>query len=340
MNTNKIIRSICWFGSDPSEESVDKLKDVEKILLSNNYAVQTKRLCSPAIEKIIEMDKKYAHEGYTLGVGSINQETLDRYFTDLLDCTDTHWNLDLTDEEIVLDDVEILFKIIREKPEKTFNFTYVFNNPPSTPFFPSATYEKRGFSLGLQPTDLSLNCNSLNEWLISMKSVWDELYNLFKNDKYFLGIDSSIAPLITDEGSFIGFIKRLGLNFSDTVTTDFYTTITNFMKINNPKPIGLCGLMFPCLEDGVLADEYEKGNFSIERNIFLSLHSGLGVDTYPSGVDEKPERILEILRLLQALSNKYKKPLSCRLVSDGKTKIGGKSDFQNQYLKDVVIRKL
>jgi len=173
-----------------------------------------------------------------------------------------------------------------------------------------------------------------------MKSAWDELNNLFKIDSYFLGIDSSIAPLVTDEGSFIGFIKRLGLNFSDTVTTDLYTTITSFMENNNPKPIGLCGLMFPCLEDGELVNEYEKGNFSIERNIFLSLHSGLGVDTYPIGIDEKPERILEVLKLLAALSNKYKKSLSCRFVSDGKTKIGGKSDFRNQYLMDVVIRKL
>ena len=80
--------------------------------------------------------------------------------------------------------------------------------------------------------------------------------------------------------------------------------------------------MFPALEDFELSDEYEKGNFTIERNIYLSLHSGLGIDTYPIGIDEKPERILEILKLLQALSNKYKKSLSARFVSDGKAKSG------------------
>ena len=98
--------------------------------------------------------------------------------------------------------------------------------------------------------------------------------------------------------------------------------------------------MYPCLEDFELADEYEKGNFSIERNIYLSLHSGLGIDTYPIGIDEKPERVLEILQLLQNLSNKYKKPLSARFVSDGKAKIGEKTDFKNQYLKDVTVRPL
>lgn len=98
--------------------------------------------------------------------------------------------------------------------------------------------------------------------------------------------------------------------------------------------------MFPCLEDFELADEFEKGNFTVERNIYLSLHSGLGIDTYPIGIDESPQRVLEILKLIQGLSNKYNKPLSTRFVSDGKAKIGQKTDFQNQYLKDVVVRKL
>ncbi len=116
--------------------------------------------------------------------------------------------------------------------------------------------------------------------------------------------------------------------------------ITKFIKKENPNPIVLCGLMLPCLEDYDLAKEYENGNFTMERNIYLSLHSGLGIDTYPVGINESPQKILEILKLIQALSNKYKKPLSARFVSDGKAKIGEKTDFQNQYLKDVIIRSL
>ena len=172
------------------------------------------------------------------------------------------------------------------------------------------------------------------------KEVWNEICQILKDNNDFLGIDSSTAPLLTPEGSLVGFIKRLGLNFSETTTTDFYVRISNFIKTNNPQPIGLCGLMFPCLEDAELASEYELGNFSLERNIYLSLHSGLGVDTYPIGIDEPSQRVLEVLKLLQGLSNKYKKPLSARFVSDGKAKIGEKTDFQNQYLKDVTIRSL
>jgi len=288
----------------------------------------------------MEMDKAYSQNGYIFAAGSITSLSIYKYLNRLLSCANTHWNQDLTVKEIEKSDAQILFEIIENKADKTFNFTYVFNNRSSSPFFPSANYLDEGFSIGLQSTDLSLGCNSLNEWLENQKSAWQEIYGMFASDSRFLGIDSSVASLVSDSGSFIGFLKRLGLNFSQTVTTDFYLTITDFIKKNNPKPVGLCGLMFPCLEDGELAAEYEKGNFTIERNIFLSLHSGLGIDTYPIGIDEKPERVWEILKLLQKLSNKYNKALSCRFVSDGKTGIGGNSDFQNQYLKDVVIRKL
>ena len=233
-----------------------------------------------------------------------------------------------------------MFNIIKKRPDKTFSFTYTFNNAPSSPYFPSAAYQKNGFAIGLQPTDLSEGCESLDEWLQKIKTVWTEIVDIFRQDSDFLGIDSSIAPLFTGKSSLIHFIKRLYNSLSRTVTQDIYLQITDFIIKYNPIPIGLCGIMFPCLEDFELAEEYEKGNFSIERNVYLSLHSGLGIDTYPIGVDESPQRVFEILGLLQGLSKKYNKPLSARFISDGSAKIGEITDLQNQYLKDVVIRPL
>ncbi|KKL18353.1 hypothetical protein LCGC14_2476390, partial [marine sediment metagenome] len=122
--------------------------------------------------------------------------------------------------------------------------------------------------------------------------------------------------------------------------TDLYIQISNFIKQNNPKPIGLCGIMLPCLEDFELATEYEAGDFSIERNVYLSLHCGLGIDTYPVGVNESSQKIYEILCLLQGLSQRYHKPLSARFVSDGIAKIGEKTDLKNPYLKDVIVNPL
>jgi hypothetical protein len=66
----------------------------------------------------------------------------------------------------------------------------------------------------------------------------------------------------------------------------------------------------------------------------------LGIDTYPIAVNQNKDRVVEILKLVQQLSGKYKKPLSVRFISDGKAKIGEKTNFKNQYLKDVIIHEL
>ncbi|MDD5464597.1 MAG: DUF711 family protein [Candidatus Moranbacteria bacterium] len=336
---NKIVRTICFFAANPSDDSTRRLNDIEGVLKSNGFEVQTKRICSTG-KTIKELDEAMKDTSVLLNVGTLSLENAQNQLKDFFEERSVSFNLDLTAEEIAEKHIELLFDIIKENPAKTFEFAYVFNNAPSSPYFPSAVYEKEGFSIGLQSTALAKDCKTLEEWLNNMKIVWEEIDALFKEEKDYLGIDSSIAPIFDGDGSLINFVKKIKSNFEESVLTDIYLTITEFIKKQNPKPVGLCGLMFPCLEDFELADEYEKGNFSIERNIFLSLHSGLGIDTYPVGIDENPAKITDILKVVQRLSSKYKKPLSVRFVSDGNAKIGEKTDFQNQYLKDVTIRKL
>ena len=274
-----------------------------------------------------------------LGIGTISFEealTIKQLFYD----SRISMNINLTTDPITMNHVEFIFDLINNAPEKMFDFAYVFNNADNSPFFPAANYNRKGYSIGLQSPNLANNVSSLDEWLNRKKSVWGEINQILKDDDDFLGIDASTAPLYRGDGSLIRFIENLGYNFIESTTTDVWTRITNFINDENLNPIGLNGLMLPCLEDFELADEYEKGNFSIERNIFLSLQSGLGIDTYPIGIDESPKRVLNILKTIQSLSNKYDKPLSVRFVSDGKAKIGNRTSFKNKYLKDVIIRKL
>jgi len=337
---NKIIRSICHFSKSPDEKSFSKLDALKSLFENKQFQVQTKRLVCPDLEKILDLDKNFSQKGFYLSAGSLPFEIIQNNFVKLLGSNNIAFNLDLTNTEINVNHIKLLFNIINKYPAKTFNFTFVFNNPSSSPFFPSANFEKEGFSVGLQPTDLADGCNNLEEWLNKMKETWFEINKILADNQEFLGIDSSIAPLNNGKSSFVNFVKKLKGDFSRSVLTDIYIQTTKFIKKENPKPVGLCGLMFPALEDFELSDEYEKGNFNIERNIYLSLHSGLGIDTYPIGIDEKPNNILNILKLIQGLSNKYKKPLSARFVSDGKSKINQKSDFKNQYLNDITLKSL
>lgn len=337
--SKSVVRSVCYFSDKPTTDTVTKANEIANTLTSQGFTVQTKRVCSP-FQDPLESQKIINNKEILLSIGTVPLQETAALLPKFYKANGVSFNADLTSESITTANTEILFAIIKNKPTLTFNFTYVFNNKPSSPYFPSANFAQNGFSIGLQPTDLSEDCNTLEEWLQKMKEAWNKINALFSNNPDFLGIDSSIAPIFSGNSSLIHFIKRLRGNFEQSVTTDIYVRITDFLKKENPRPIGLCGLMFPCLEDFELAEEYENGNFSIERNLFLSLHSGLGIDTYPIGVNEKPERIVEILKLVQGLSNKYQKPLSARFVSDGKAKIGEHTNFQNQYLKDVIIRRL
>ncbi len=335
---DKIVRSLCCFSDNPGPWCVERAEQRIKRLENHGFTVQTQRLCTELFAPKW-LENRIWDRTVLLSVGTVSYKRAMKMLPSYCKCPRISFNVDLTKEKIKNLHARLLFKLIKHAPENTFNFAYVFNNPFSSPFFPAANYQKEGFAIGLQPTDLAEGCKTLKQWLTRVREVWEEIEVLFKHDDQFLGIDSSVAPLFTGKSSLVNFIKRID-SFSHSSTTNVYLKISKFLKEHNPKPVGLCGLMFPCLEDFELAEEYEKGNFSIEKNLFLSLHSGLGIDTYPIGVDESPDRVVEILRLVQDLSNKYEKPLSARFVSDGKAKIGDRTNFQNQYLKDVVVREL
>ncbi len=334
----KIVRAICYFTKKPGEQTLQRLDALEKMLESEGYRVQTKRICSPD-KGFQELKEAVERDSVLLSTGS-KEQLSEEARQDFFEAEDVAFNLDLTDQEIGERHVDLLFEAMEESPSSTFSFCYSFNNPGSSPFHPPAQYEEEGFSVGLQATNLSEGCDSLEEWFEAMEDAWNEIDELFDDEDDFLGIESSITPFERDEGSLIDFITGLGTTFDRLITQNHYLRTTEFIKSENPNPTGLCGLMLPCLEDFPLAEEYDQGNFPIERNLFLSLHSGLGVDTYPIGVDEDKERVLDILKTIKTLSDKYQKPLSARFVSDGEAKIGDETDFQNKWLKDVEVRRL
>lgn len=338
MPQQKVIRSVCYFTRQLHTDILARLDEAHRKLVHHGYTVQTRRICT--VEMAIEDVSALPPEASIfLSVGTLDRERARALLESFMRVRNVSFTLDIT-RGVEPTDVEVLSEIVRRAPQNTFNFAYVANNRVSSPFFPSANYARDGLAIGLQSTDLAADCSGLEAWLRAMQVVWNELAALFGNQPDFLGIDSSVAPMFRGQSSLVHFIKRVCGSFPRSVTTDTYLTITNFLQVENPKPVGLCGVMFPCLEDFELAEEYEAGNFSIERNLFLALHCGLGIDTYPIGVDESPERILEVLRLLQGLSAKYGKPLLARFVSDGRARMGERTTFHNPYLQNVVVRKL
>lgn len=337
---SRIVRSVCWFSSIPDPAIATRLLETARLLWESGYQVQTLRVCCPGSTPE-ELIKAFPQEEILLSIGSVapDPEVLGQLARWLAASPRLFANCDLTDAQISVSHASYLIELGSYHPAATFRFAFTFQNARSSPFFPSASYERDGFSVGLQSTDLAAGCSSLQEWLQRMREEWDRLVGLLDSAD-FLGIDSSVAPLGAGDGSLAALVYRLGPGFERAVTSDFFMQISSFLARANPRPVGLCGLMFPCLEDFGLAEEYEKGRFALERNLFLALHSGLGIDTYPFGMDESPHRMVEVLRLVQGLANKYRKPLSVRLVTDGRARCGEPTAFSNPYLKDVTVRPL
>lgn len=152
----------------------------------------------------------------------------------------------------------------------------------------AASYTGNGFSVGLQSTNLFQAGDSLQRWLDKQAQAWQTLCGALNDEPQFLGVDTSVAPLFDAArgGSLVALLRdmaerenvdapRDGDWLHAVTTSPLLLRLTSALKAF-PRATGLCGLMFPCLEDFELAAEYEKGHFTIERNIFASLHSGLG----------------------------------------------------------------
>jgi uncharacterized protein len=333
------VRTLCCFAARLEGDTERRLHELANRLTDSGCEIQTLRICCPGTDPR-DLDAAVCDPDVLLSVGTVSAEDLPALLPAVYATERVSFNLDLSTAAIGPEHARLLFDMMAGKPGTTFRFAFVFNHVASSPFFPSARYERDGFSVGMQATDLAAGCGTLDEWFLRMETLWEHVCAVFEDEPDFLGLDSSIAPLYEGESSLIHFVRRLGYPLHEAMTSDLFLRMTAFVKARNPRPAGLCGLMLPCLEDFELAREYDRGGFSLERNLFASLMSGLGIDTYPIAMDERPERVVQVLRLVQGLSAKYKKPLSVRFVSDGMACIGERTDFRNQYLKDVTLRSL
>lgn len=335
-----MIRSICYFNREAHPEVLAKLQALEAKALAAGYPVQTLRICAPAVD-IETLENRYPNPQngtpLLLSVGALSLEEAKAQAPQFLQSPRVFFHLPVH-EACSPALVDWLLSLFRDHALKSFHFAFTFENVASSPFFPSSHYAQEGFSVGFQSTNWAEGCPSPEAWLAKQKEHWLRALDLFGKEADFLGLDSSIAPLGDGPSSLLYWIKQWYGSWEKAILTDFFMNLTRFIKQENPMPIGLCGLMLPCLEDFHLAAAYEQGQFSLERNLFLSLHSGLGIDTYPLGLDEDPERILGVLELTRRLAQRYGKPLSIRFISDGKSKIGQRSQFDNIYLREAVLR--
>jgi uncharacterized protein (UPF0210 family) len=352
-----VIRTITAFAESSSASSVDTAIDaIEKVLArvtgeGNGVTVQTARVVVPPGSPPLAADVL----GRTLSVTDLPLLWHAPGQMSVIPGVSTS----VRGDELNMEEAEEVEELLRVwLPQETtdpgaaaaacFASCIVFGAPDAVPFFPSTVGSKvvPAVALGLQTASL-LTGTAVEGWADQVRSACDQLLPLVESALAdtgipFLGFDTSSAPMGDDHGSFGALVDGQPGPLAHTVTSSFFTQTSRLLRspAANPRPVGLCGLMFPVCEDSAIARWYEQGDFSVERNLFLSLHSGLGIDTYPIGVDESPARVRQILALVQALAAKHAKCLAVRFVTDGRARIGDRTSFGHPYLTDVTVRPL
>jgi len=153
----------------------------------------------------------------------------------------------------------------------------------------------------------------------------------------YMGIDPTPAPL--REVSIGAAIEKFtGAKFGSSGTMTAASVITKAVQSVPVKRVGYCGLMLPVLEDSLLAQRWSEGTYDIDALLAYSAVCGTGLDTIPMAGDVPPSQIERILGDVAALAFKWNKPLSARLLPVNGKRVGDRTEFNDPFLVNAVIR--
>jgi uncharacterized protein len=238
--------------------------------------------------------------------------------------------------------------------EGNFHFAALASVPQGSPFFPAAYLTGMGhqFSVGLESAgdaanavkdapDLPTAKRRLVDMFFQHASDVEHLALRVDRERgwIYLGLDLSPAPgKDASIGTAVESISHQPFGSSGTLTA--VGTITSALKEIGLRHTGYSGLMLPILEDPVLADRWNAGLVSLDALLSYSAVCGTGLDTVPLPGDVTVEQLARIIGDVAALSVKWNKPLSARLLPIAGRLAGQQTDFTDPALLNGVIQPL
>jgi uncharacterized protein (UPF0210 family) len=250
---------------------------------------------------------------------------------------------------------EAICEVSRNTPQGfgTLRFAALANCPPGSPFFPIA-YHDGGpdrFAFATQAADLAVSAFSQADTLeearrnlieafenaaAQLVAVADQLADGHGLD--FGGIDFSLAPYPGQTTSIGAAIEHLGIDrFGGSGTTFGAAFITNCLRLASFPRCGYSGLMFPVLEDSVLAARADNGLYGVDSLLLYSTVCGAGPDTVPLpgdvGVDELAGILLDVATIAITLN----KPLSARLMPVPGLNADQRTAFDFEYFANARV---
>jgi uncharacterized protein len=238
-----------------------------------------------------------------------------------------------------------------------FHFCVASCVPAEVPFFPAAHADpqRRSFAIGLENGallhDLLRQCGSIRHistiFQREMAAALQPLQALCESlstqqNVPFAGIDTSINPSLTENGSVAAAMESLDemTIFGNVGTLAVAAALTQAIQsLPGIKTCGYSGLMLPVCEDRRLA-QLGPDQLSLAHLLSISQVCGVGVDTVPIPGNVAVTTLQSLFLDVAAMADRWHKPLSCRVFPVVGGVAGEMTNFDSPYLVNAPIFRL
>src|SRR5215813_14896645 len=112
MDQLKVIRTVCLFTERLSEHALAQLDHLARVLANCGFVIQTQRVCSPDIDGVFALDRQ-TDKPVLFSIGRQTYDGAQELLSEFLSAKNVSFNVDLTNEQIHIDHLNLLTKIMR-----------------------------------------------------------------------------------------------------------------------------------------------------------------------------------------------------------------------------------
>lgn len=359
----------------PVSSALAFLQEAKKAVVAAGYEVQTVRLTTTPCGRYLRdmtpsetakwarsLDKVVASGQASAGLGPANGMTVEAVTallaqTENLSATITVTTANNQFDEAGIHAAALIIQALSVQTKQglgNFRFAAIANCPAGIPFFPAGYHQGNtsDFAVGMEGAAWVLKAFSGTR---DVKTARGNLQQLIVKDllpmvktmtglekssaRTFSGFDVSTAP---QAGVSIGrAVEELnGYRFGGPGTLAVCAVITDVLKGLPLKTCGFSGLMLPVMEDSTLALRAAEGRVNLDQLLLYSSVCGTGIDVVPLPGDTPVSTLEAIIRDVAALSIKWRKPLTVRLLPVPGKKAGEMTLFSHPSMVNTRVMQL
>lgn len=359
----------------PVSSALAFLQEAKKAVAAAGYEVQTVRLTTTPCGRYLRnmtpsetvtwarsLDKVVANGQASAGLGPANGLTVEAVTSLLAQTENLSATITVTTANNQLDEAAIhaAATIIQALSLRTklgignFRFAAIANCPAGIPFFPAGYHQGTAsdFAVGMEGAAWVLKAFSgakdvktaragLQQLIVKdLSPLVKTMASLEKSSaRTFSGFDVSTAPQArVSIGRAVEELSRYP--FGGPGTLAVCATITDVLKGLPFKTCGFSGLMLPIMEDSTLALRAAEGRVNLDQLLLYSSVCGTGIDVVPLPGNTPLETLEAIIRDVAALSIRWRKPLSVRLLPVPGKKAGEMTLFSHPFMVNTRILQL